>query len=674
MRAKQIWTYLPLPSKIKLVWQRITLSKLTTFYFLFSLFHFTVQLVLQAQAFDINATAAAVLFNIVKTGNHFIDGFIANNQGQLRVCEAVPTTFSSADCQILYPIQANDTNIYPGLGYNMSLVASTSSAFAPLSTSTSTSASSTSLPSSSSASVTASANATSSTTGNDSKPTVAKTNHVDQDAVSVSARTTVTEFVTATATGEKAKATDVSKRELEETSVVVTTQGTMNNVTLNGFGSDGHTVQLSTACMVALNWPVEKLDNTKREDITSIAFEFWVLGMSVVALLNESIPHIVAALFTHVLASVWGAYQLYSTQNFKDQFLQLSSADGPCADITFLQTYWAPRQDAEIASLALNAAALLISAFLSWKLVKAFGWQTFKRVGASRTINFVYKIVLILSIAIQLSLFFVVASMALWIDQLYNGAVGHLAKNQLLFKALYIAAFCTLLPWLTLGWIASRREKRKLMAVFIFLSFGYIGLWGVMWISPSFRWTFVTWPFFAALLSIALLLMVLTFVLAIVCRLNFGKGLPHYLHSMDPLPGDDFVSALPDGYGSDPEKVDFPSDEMAIPTFSVAFGGNGEAVPPPSQMHFASHGGRRVSPIDTSMNMTRSTISSASDAEDTPIPKPVESHLRLERQNSQSSQSSTNSRSPQSLLGRNNSTSSGTSGRSIGQTNRWVIE
>ena len=61
--------------------------------------------------------------------------------------------------------------------------------------------------------------------------------------------------------------------------------------------------------------------------------------------------------------------------------------------------------------------------------LQAFGWQTFKRVGASLTISRVYKIVLTLSIIIQLSLFFIVASIALWLDQLWNGAIGRLATS-----------------------------------------------------------------------------------------------------------------------------------------------------------------------------------------------------------------------------------------------------
>jgi hypothetical protein len=65
-----------------------------------------------------------------------------------------------------------------------------------------------------------------------------------------------------------------------------------------------------------------------------------------------------------------------------------------------------------------------------------FGWQTFKRVGASRTINRIYKLVLTLSTVIQLSLFFVVTAVTIWLDQLINGAIGVMAKKSNLIHAM----------------------------------------------------------------------------------------------------------------------------------------------------------------------------------------------------------------------------------------------
>ncbi len=56
-------------------------------------------------------------------------------------------------------------------------------------------------------------------------------------------------------------------------------------------------VSLSQSCLVSLNWPLGSVDNTKREDIVFIGFSFWVLGMSLVAILNESPPHMYAFYF-----------------------------------------------------------------------------------------------------------------------------------------------------------------------------------------------------------------------------------------------------------------------------------------------------------------------------------------------------------------------------------------
>lgn len=155
------------------------------------------------------------------------------------------------------------------------------------------------------------------------------------------------------------------------------------------------------------------------------------------------------------------------------------------------------------------------------------------------------------------------------------------------------------------GWFAVRRELRAPMFIFLMISVLYLAGWSVMFFSTTFRWTFVTWRFFSIMACISVFLTVISFIFGVICRFNFGKGLLRYrkLHhylplirnilslgtvSADhPLPDDDYV----DDYGSsDIEKVDFPSNEKPIPTYSVTFG-SGQEVPPPSQM-FATRGPR----------------------------------------------------------------------------------
>jgi hypothetical protein len=352
-------------------------------------------------------------------------------------------------------------------------------------------------------------------------------------------------------------------------------------VQIQGLGHTNSNVVLDRKCLISLNWPAATLDNTKREDIVFIAFQFWVLGMSIVAVLNESIPHILASLFTHMVATGWGTFQIIHTNQFRTSFARLTT-NGACG-INLLPSYWSLRRSAEIASLTLNVLALLIGIFLSWRLVKAFGWRTFKRMGASMQIRRQYSAVLTLSVTIQLALFFIVASAGLWLDQLVNGAASQTAKGRVAYEVVTVFVLVLLVPWLALGWTSVRKERRVLMAVFLVMSILYVASWGAMFASMTFRWTFMEWRFFKLMTSASVLLTTSTLIIGIVCRVGFGKGLPEHLNETRHTEDED---ALCTPYIRDDiseistEKVEFPSQGYLVPTFSATFGPNDEGAPP----------------------------------------------------------------------------------------------
>jgi hypothetical protein len=229
--------------------------------------------------------------------------------------------------------------------------------------------------------------------------------------------------------------------------------------------------------------------------------------MSIVALLNESIPHIIASLVTHVMATAWAAAQLTYTEAFRVSFNRIIT-QGACGGVSLLPDFWKARANAEIPILALNAFGLLGSALLSFKLLKLYGWQTFKRIGASLTIKRVYKLVLTLSIFIQIALFFIVVTVALWLDQLLNSAIGDQATFLTIYKAGAIITLVFLIPWVLTGWFGVRRELRLPTFIFLVLSILYLAGWGVMFFSTTFRLTFSTWRFFAVNASASVFLTV----------------------------------------------------------------------------------------------------------------------------------------------------------------------
>jgi len=205
-----------------------------------------------------------------------------------------------------------------------------------------------------------------------------------------------------------------------------------------------------------------------------------------------------------------------------------------------------------------------------------------------------------------------------------------------------------------MGWFAARMELKYPMAVFLILSALYLIGFGVMFDSDSFRWTFVEWGFFGATVSLSALLVLLCLTLGIMCRLNFDKGLVHYLNAKEPLRGESFIRPDQDREYPSDEKFDFPSTHDSIPTFSDTFGSHYE-VPLPSQMRFQA--GPRF------FNHSVPPFDLRTDTES--VTKPSAAHLTLTEKGTLDSDRP---------LTRNGSQSTTWSQDSYVERSRWVIE
>ncbi|KAF7320177.1 B-block-TFIIIC domain-containing protein [Mycena kentingensis (nom. inval.)] len=561
MRSKQLLSVLPAPAKAKLVWERLTFSRLTTIYALFSLLHFGLQVGLQIQAFLINASAAHLLYDVALQGHATDSSFPALAGSQIRMCSTIPTSLNTDNCTVVYdgvPSTSNHLfnpdNATQAFASGVDYAAGADAPTLGLTAATSSDVVSSSVSDSS---------------VNPSPSGLVTVVRITQTITSIAATPLAT-----TPTGPVIVAP--AKRAVgawKPTAKVLSISNDTTLVNITGMGYQNYPLWLDNGCMWSLNWPVSILDNTKREDIVFIAFQFWVLGMSIVALLNESMPHVIASLLTHVLATAWSGFQISQTAAFRGNFNHLITK-GACNGVpSLLPTYWEDRARAEVPTLALNALGLVVSSVLTWKLVKLFGWQTFKRVGASLTIKRVYHLVLFFSIVLQLGLFFMGATVSLFLDQLINGWAGHMAWYSVLYKAMFIVTGLLLIPWLVSGWYSVRREKRWGMVFFLAISLWYLAGWAVMFLSTTFRWTFETWNFFAIVASFSIFFSLLAFLLGVVCRYNFGKGLLRYLNTEESLPGDDFERVV----SPTDEKVSFPTSEKPVPTYSATFGSGSEA-------------------------------------------------------------------------------------------------
>ncbi|KAF5374886.1 hypothetical protein D9758_000031 [Tetrapyrgos nigripes] len=672
VRVKNVWNYIPLPAMLKLVWDRLTFNRITTAYIIFSLVHCCIQLGLQTRAFTINADAARSLYNLSVQANAVNNSVPVLEGDTLELCSNVV----DADCIVVW-----DGSRPSNISSNVNLESASFPPVPIISTSSSATPSSTSSPATTSSPISSKVTTTSvtsvvvlppPTTSAPSTSELSRPISEQQPNNRVSLPEDDEDEDSDSDDEDSDDEDDFDSEDEEEHSLgrrglkIMATMLENGTTEVKVSGPGFTNVELSKSCVWALNWPVGILENTKREDVVFIAFQIWVLGMSFVALMNESIPHVIASLLTHVLATVWSSFQISHTANFRADFNRVIT-NGACG-VPLLGAYWDERAKAEYATLALNIAALFVSGFLSWKLFKSFGWLTFKRVGASLTINRIYKLVLVLSIILQLALFFMGATVGLWIDSLFNGLGAEHAEHVTFYRSTSFIAFLLLIPWIALGWIGVRKERRLPMFGFLVLSILYLGAWSTMFFSDTFRWLYLHWTFFCLVASASVFLTLSAFIVGLVCRYNFGKGLPRYLEAHEPLPGDDFA---PVTGGSDIEKVAFPS-EAPLPTYSAAFG---KEVPPPSQMFPARMGPRffrtTSEPFETPSNRSIVTVPSVAM---TRTNSPDSTERTLNRSNSKSSERSFGSLASYYSYGSNHSRMDSSDTHNTMQGKRWVIE
>lgn len=687
-----------LARNLRLVWARATLSKVTIAYVLFTIIHCAVQVGLQSEAFVINNQADSFLKSIVRAAGFPVPAGIniLVKNGPLYLC--TDTTNVKA-CQTVWsPKSGSSTNANTNTIYGSSSTVVASSATATESDSTGGAYYAAAPTGTGSASfgaavvMTGAASSISFTSTSPATPAVTSTSGSSSSAPSSTA-TYIPKIDTSGIIGPSGfiplrrgllpsfnvaaqSAPDVTGRSLRVDGARFDSNKTLEFVSVSGFHNvpavvasniSSGVADLPPACVKVLAWPLQNLATSGREDVVFLSFNIWALGMSFMAVLNESMPHMIAAVITHILLTAWTVFQLFTTNGFRSEFLRITR-DGACQGLNLLPTFWTQRFNIEIAELALNIAALLLSIFLSWKLVKQFGWQTFKRVGASLSVNHMYKLVLGLSVVLQLALFFIVSSLALWVDQICNGPAAAVTKHSTAYQAFYLVIIALLVPWATCGWFGVRRESKELTLVFLIGATSIITSWGGMFFSHTFRLLFVTWGFFAMIAVFAMFLSGVTMVLGIACRLKFGqnaKNLAQYLKPDEESMSEkkrDYSDDLGFNYG---ETVQFPGSD--VPTYDSIMKQSGALLP----QHVST--GARVPLHPLTMPPDAHTVSGPRSASSSPFSSPS----RLGQANSDGSSTYVESmRGGHSRMG--SAVSEARSDRSSpvgsGYKKQWVIE
>lgn len=310
------------------------------------------------------------------------------------------------------------------------------------------------------------------------------------------------------------------------------------------FQSSAGIVDLNATCTSTLLYPAQHLQNNRREDLVFLAIQFWLMVLSLIAMMYDSVPHVLTVFGTRVLLTAWSVYVVWRTGYQQVLFKTLIENPGTPCSVEMFGEYFQTRISYDIPDLILNCTALGISAYLSWTLLRTYNTESFTCVGAPKNITKMYKYFLALQVCLQLEAFVLLTAGALWADQLFNTYVGKITNHLTLYEAVILFYTILLGPWLLAGWFGIRYEKRIVTGGFIVLGFLFITFSSIMFYSQVYRWTFYAWPCWGCFGIASLILLVASFVLGIVCLINFNKGLSQYLYAESALSKSNFASEV----------------------------------------------------------------------------------------------------------------------------------
>ncbi|EIN05842.1 hypothetical protein PUNSTDRAFT_137327 [Punctularia strigosozonata HHB-11173 SS5] len=482
--------------KLKSIYLRITLSKFTTAFFLFSFAQCFSQGIIQSFLYSIDSDASSLTTSVLEQSNVTWKNELAwltrpNSTYRLELCHHIPYGASSDPCIPVYETGSNAT-------YNF-------------------------------------------------------TGYRKRDRVTAS---------------DLARLPDISHpgRTKDGTTVKAVFDNKTGDITGVELDKNNDKVTLNLQCARVLIYPDQVLKNSRREELALIGSQFWLFLIGFHAVVYESAPHLLAVFFTRVIQSGWSAYSIWRTKDIHRRFNHLIiNPETPCHTKKLFPTYFSQRLAWQIPDLVLNLVSLLVTAYLGWKLVRLYNQHAFKRVGPPKHIVRIYRFFLAIWVCLQLSVFFLVTLMGLWVDQLVNSAVKHVSSHTTIYFAAFLFTLICLIPWITLGWYSVSREMKRMMVVFLVINLAFLGCWAAMFDSLVFRWTFVQWPFLGCMSVAALIFLTASFVLGVVCWRKFGEGLAQYLHVENMLEDMDFE---PEVFQTDVEKAKISPSDKWEPTMS----------------------------------------------------------------------------------------------------------
>lgn len=271
-----------------------------------------------------------------------------------------------------------------------------------------------------------------------------------------------------------------------------------------------------------LNFAIDRLKRIKWENIAFIGFQVWFVGMTFDAAVYQNTAEVISLAVMNFVCAIFGALEVVDGKRWLRILRDIKFNHNIPLDIRPIHMAF----KLEIALSSCVTALAIGFAYLSYAVVKEFGWKTYKKIGADISIQRMYRTLQFFVLALKIDIFvqFLVSVFYLIQFSLKQGF-----KKWTVFVFLVITVL--LLPMLYFGRYAVANENRFQMILFIL--FQLCVMFQLILIAVEAMQPGDYWYIWICFVILGMILALTTSVLSFVCMLNFGKGLKPYIQRGD---------------------------------------------------------------------------------------------------------------------------------------------
>ncbi|KAI9478408.1 MAG: hypothetical protein EXX96DRAFT_570764 [Benjaminiella poitrasii] len=262
----------------------------------------------------------------------------------------------------------------------------------------------------------------------------------------------------------------------------------------------------------------ERLKRIKWENIAFIGFQLWFVCMSFDATVYQNAAEVITLAIMNFACAIFGALEVIDGKRWLTILTDIKTKYKIPIIIAPIQIAY----HVEIAlSICVGLYAVLF-AYVSFAVVREFGWVIYKKIGADISIQRMYRTLQFFVLALKIDIFIEFLVSVFYLIQ-FALKSGFNSWTTIVF----IVITLLILPMLYFGRVAVASESVLQMSLFI--AFQLCVGFQLVLIATEATDSKDYWYIWICFVILGMIIAAATIVLALLCIMNFNKGLKPYI-------------------------------------------------------------------------------------------------------------------------------------------------